>query len=77
MTSSMSVGTLRPPPAAPRRELQHGLRHLPVVAAALAVTVGAVVLASVTVSAYKSAAFTSRSIVVFLREKSSVRFGQI
>jgi hypothetical protein len=44
MTSSMSVGTLRPPPAAPSRALQHGLRHLPVVAAALAVTVGAVVL---------------------------------
>ena len=44
MTSSMSVGTLRAPPAAPSRELQGGLRHLPVVAAALAVTVGAVVL---------------------------------
>jgi methyl-accepting chemotaxis protein len=38
------VGTLRPPPATPSRELQHGLRHLPVVAAALAVTVGTVVL---------------------------------
>jgi len=44
MTQSMSVDTVRPPPAAPSCELQHGLRHLPVIAAAVAVTVGAVVL---------------------------------
>jgi PAS domain S-box-containing protein len=44
MTSSMSVDTVRPPPAAPSCELQHGLRHLPAIAAAVAVTVGAVVL---------------------------------
>jgi PAS domain S-box-containing protein len=44
MTQSMTVATVRLPPAAPSRELQHGLRHLPVVAAAVAVAVGAVVL---------------------------------
>jgi PAS domain S-box-containing protein len=44
MTQSMTLPTVRLPPAASRRELQGGLRHLPAIAAALAVTVGAVVL---------------------------------
>ena len=44
MTLSMPVGRVRVPPAAPSREPQHGLRHLPAVAAAVAVAVGAVVL---------------------------------
>lgn len=44
MAASIPRSTVRLPAAAPGGELRHGLRHLPVVAAAVAVAVGAVVL---------------------------------
>jgi PAS domain S-box-containing protein len=44
MAASIPMSTVRLAAAAPSRELGHGLRHLPVVAAAVAVAVGAIVL---------------------------------
>jgi PAS domain S-box-containing protein len=44
MAASIPMSTVRLAAAAPGRELGHGLRHLPAVAAAVAVAVGAIVL---------------------------------